>query len=194
MESQANHSEPQRWYVMRVTYQRELLARKLLEDIGIESFVATARVRCRKGGVGVGYKEVSLLHNYIFIHSTESMLKEIKTHTIPYLRYLMANDESGRSVKQFVESKQMEDFMAICRSEGARILSEQENLLFGDRVRIVSGPLSGVEGYYVGSSSRRGGRVVVRIEGVAAVATATYPTSAVEKILPPSPFNPSQKY
>ena len=35
------------WYVMRVTYQRELVARRLLEEMGIVCFVPTEKVKRR---------------------------------------------------------------------------------------------------------------------------------------------------
>lgn len=177
-------AEREEWYVMRVTYQRELAARERLSDMGIDSFVPTHKVRKPKRGGGYTLSEVSRLHNYIFIHTTPSMLQHIKQHSIPYLRFMMAKGEDGSQEKQFVPHAEMENFIAICRSEEGRILAESENLHLGDRVRILVGPLCGVEGYYAGAASRGGRRVVVRIEGVAAVATGLYAASQVEKLPP----------
>lgn len=170
------------WYVLRVTYQRELVARRLLDDLGVRSFVPTEKVRRKKRGGGYYLREVAKLHNYIFIYSTPEELQQIKTNTIPYLRYMMGKDEQGNPAKQFVPEKQMEDFMAICASEGARMLDDMMGLQEGDRVRILTGPLQGVEGIYTKTSPRGRRRVVVRIEGVAAVATATFTAAEVEKI------------
>ena len=78
--------------------------------------------------------------------------------------------------------KQMEDFMAVCRSEGATYLDTEIDLRKGDRVRILGGPLAGVEGIYTKTTLKHERRVVVRIEGVAAVATLALPASEVEKI------------
>lgn len=178
-----NHtSQPVEWYVMRVTYQRELVARRLLDDMGIRSFVPTEKVRRKKSGGGYYFREVAKLHNYIFIHTTLDELQQIKTNSIPYLRYMMGKDEEGNPAKQFVPEKQMEDFMAICASEGATMVDEMMGLREGDRVRILTGPLQGVEGIYTSTSPRGRKRVVVRIEGVAAVATASFPLTDVEKV------------
>lgn len=167
---------------MRVTYQRELVARRLLEDMGIECFVPTERVKRRKVGGGYYYREVSKLHNYIFVHSSLAVLKEIKTSKIPYLRYMMAKDDAGKSVPQFVPADQMESFVAVCRSEGAKVLTPEVKFEVGDRVRILTGPLRGVEGVYIRTSARHEKRVVVQIEGIVAAATAAIPASEVEKI------------
>lgn len=170
------------WYVMRVTYQRELAARKIFEQLGIEAFVPTQRVRRRQAAGKYCFREVSRLHNYIFVHTSLEVLQQVKTLYIPYLRYMMGKNEDGQPVKQFVPRDQMENFIAICRSEQAKMLDPMGGLRKGDRVRILVGPLRGVEGIYVRTSARHEKCVVVEIEGVAAVATAAYRATEVEKI------------
>lgn len=175
------------WYVMRVTYQRELVARRKLEELGVLCYVPTQKVKKRKTGGGYLYREVARLHNYIFIHTSQEELKSIKAFHLPYLRYMMGVNEQGVVVKQFVPRKQMEDFMAICQSEGAKMLTTEIDLRAGDRVRILEGPLKGVEGVYIRTTARHEKRVVVRIEGVATVASASFPAKSVEKIAAPKP-------
>ena len=170
------------WYVMRVTYQRELVAQRLLDGMGVMSFVPTMKVKRRKTGGGTYWREEAKVHNYIFVYATLPQIQNIKTTKITYLRYMMAKGEDGRPTPQFVPQKQMEDFMAVCRSEGATYLDTEIDLRKGDRVRIVGGPLKGVEGVYTKTSGRNERRVVVRIEGVAAVATIAFSASEVEKL------------
>lgn len=52
----------------------------------------------------------------------------------------------------------------------------------GDRVRITDGVFKGVEGIYQKVKGVRDRQIVVCIEGVVAVATATVPAHLVEKI------------
>lgn len=170
------------WYVMRVTYQRELVAQRSLDGMGVMSFVPTMKVKRRKSGGGTYWREEAKVHNYIFVYATLPDIQSIKTTKITYLRYMMAKGEDGRPTPQFVPQKQMEDFMAVCRSEGATYLDTEIDLRKGDRVRIIGGPLRGVEGVYTKTSGRNERRVVVRIEGVAAVATIAFPASEVEKL------------
>ena len=170
------------WYVMRVTYQRELVAQRLLGELGIESFVPTQKVRRRKSTGQYYWREEAKVHNYIFVRSSLAKLQEIKTTKITYLRYMMAKGDEGRPVPQFVPADQMEHFMAICRSEGVKYLDPDLDLRKGDRVKILRGPLAGVEGIFVKISAKNEKRVVLRIEGVAAVATAAIPAAEVEKV------------
>lgn len=170
------------WYVMRVTYQRELVAQRLLDELGVKSFVPTMKVRRRKAGGKFYWREEAKMHNYIFVLSTLAELQQIKTTKIPYLRYMMAKGDSGTPTPQFVPVQQMEDFMAVCRSEGVKYLDPEIDLRKGDKVKILCGPLAGVEGIYTKTSLKNEKRVVVRIEGVAAVATIALPASEVEKI------------
>ncbi len=182
---QTQHSNPLfnvEWYVMRVTYQRELVARRLLEDMGIECFVPTEKVKRRKTGGGYLWREVAKVHNYIFVRTSIAELQEIKTTKIQYLRFMMANGEDGRPTPQYVPADQMANFMEISRSEGARYLEPDVKFSVGDKVRILVGPLKGVEGIYTRTTARHERRVVVQIEGVAAIATATYLASEVEKV------------
>jgi hypothetical protein len=125
------------WYVMRVTYQRELVAQRLFGELGIESFVPTQKVRRRKSTGQYYWREEAKVHNYIFVRSSLARLQEIKTTKITYLRYMMAKGDEGRPVPQFVPADQMEHFMAICRSEGVKYLDPDLDLRKGDRVRLI---------------------------------------------------------
>ncbi len=171
-----------RWYVMRVTYQREIVAQHLLTQLGIESFVPTMKVRRRKVTGQYYWREEAKVHNYIFVHSSLAVLQDVKTTEITYLRYMMAKGDSGRPEPQFVPTDQMEQFIAVCRSEGVRYLDPEVDLRKGDRVKILKGPLAGVEGVFVKLSAKNEKRVVLRIEGVAAVATTAIPAAEVEKL------------
>ena len=171
-----------KWFVMRVTYQRELVAQRLLDGLGVRNFVPTMKVKRRKVGGSFYWREEAKVHNYIFVYATLPEIQQIKTTKITYLRYMMGKDDEGRPAPQFVPDKQMEDFMAVCRSEGVTYLDTEIDLRKGDRVRILGGPLAGVEGIYTKTTLKHERRVVVRIEGVAAVATLALPASEVEKI------------
>ena len=49
-------------------------------------------------------------------------------------------------------------------------------------MRVVAGPFQGVEGIYLSTSRKHERRVVVQLEGIAAVATTALPAVLVEKI------------
>lgn len=172
------------WYVLRVTYQREIAASKHLVEIGIENFIPTVRVKIRNDkGLAIGWKTDPLIHNYIFIHDTYNNILSIKQEKLDYLRFVMAKDsESGEWVPQYVPDKQMSDFMKVIRTMGSKPLDPDIDLRKGDRVRILTGPFEGVEGIYIRMPNRHEKRVVVKIEGIAAVATIALNSSDVEKL------------
>lgn len=172
------------WYVLRVTYQREMQAHLKLMDMGIESYVPTQRKKVVRGG-RISYRTVSALHNYIFVRATLGQIKHIKELYIPYLRFMMGHDERGTKCPQCVPEEQMRHFIAITGSEGEMIKyldPETIDLTKGDKVRILAGPFEGVEGTFMKISAKNEKRVVVKIEGITAVATAAIPAALVERI------------
>ncbi|MGN0033225.1 MAG: UpxY family transcription antiterminator [Candidatus Limimorpha sp.] len=172
------------WYVMRVTYQRELVASKSLTDLHIEHFVPTTRIAVKNNeGRTIGFKVEPLIHNYIFILSSFNDLFALKHGKMDYLRFIMAKDPvSGLFEPQYVPDKQMNDFIKITKSKGMRVLSPDIDLRKGDKVRVLKGAFEGVEGVYIKMPNGREKRVVVKIEGVSAVATATLKLEDVEKL------------
>lgn len=185
MDSEITKEDTKEWFVLRVTYQRELIAKEKLEALGISCFVPMKTERkADKNGKQIK-KRVSALHNYIFVNSTRERIDDIKLTKIPWLRYVV--ERKGETEKQVltVPLKQMLDFIAIAGSDDERIEyinEEQLTLTRGDHVRILSGPFEGVEGIFMKVNNKRGRCVVVKIEGIMAVATTTIPSLLVEKI------------
>lgn len=172
------------WYVLRVTYQREITASKKLDELGIENYVPTIRSKIRnEKGLAIGWKTEPLVHNYIFVHDSYSNILTIKQGNLDYLRFVMGKDDEGlNSVPQYVPDKQMSDFIKVVRTMGSKPVDPNIDLRKGDKVRVLTGPFEGVEGVFVRMPNRHEKRVVVQIEGVAAVATQTLNASDVEKL------------
>mgnify|MGYP002625655111 CR=1 FL=1 len=172
------------WYVLRVTYQREIAASEQLTELGIENYVPTIRSKRRnEKGMAIGWKTEPLVHNYIFVHDSYSKILTIKHGKLEYLRFMMGKDDEGvNSVPQYVPDKQMDDFMKVVRTMGSKPLDPNIDLRKGDKVRILTGPFEGVEGIYIKMPNRHEKRVVVKIEGIAAVATVALNAEDVEKL------------
>jgi transcription antitermination factor NusG len=92
------------------------------------------------------------------------------------------DDEGVMNVPQYVPDKQMTDFIKVVRTMGFKPVDPDIDLRKGDRVRVLTGPFEGVEGVYVRMPNRHEKRVVIKIEGVAAVATMALNASDIEKI------------
>lgn len=172
------------WYVLRVTYQRELVAKAALERFGIETFVPERLVRRRDSNGRFSNFREAAIHNYLFVNTTKPVIDDLKTYHLPILRYVM-HVENGVRCPMIVPEEQMRHFMAVTEHLEARILylsPSDPELMKGDRVRIVGGTFAGVEGRFVRIKQSKERRVVVSIEGIAAVATTAIPATLVEKI------------
>lgn len=172
------------WYVLRVTYQREIAASKRLNELGVENYVPTVRTRVRNDkGMAIGWRVEPLVHNYIFVNDSFDNIMKIKHESLDYLRFVMGKDEKGLNDEpQYVPDKQMADFIKVVRTMGSKPVDPNIDLRKGDRVRVLTGPFEGVEGVFIRMPNRHERRVVVQIEGVAAVATQTLNASDVEKL------------
>lgn len=172
------------WYVMRVGYQRELAVRDALARMQVEAFVPMRRVRRRNPqGRYVRVEEV-VMHNYLFVRASREQLDEIKRFRLPQLRYVMHVQDDERK-PMVVPQEAMENFMAVARHLEEPILYldvEDRELVQGDRVRILEGPFRGVEGVLIRLKRGRASRVVVKLEGLLALATAEITASQVEKL------------
>lgn len=173
-----------KWYVLRVTYQRELSTKESLDKLNIENFVPIRVVRRRNSKGRFFRVREAAVHNYIFVRSTREVIDELKTYRLPALRYVM-HQQDGENQIMTVPESQMRNFIAVAANvdEPVIFLSPEEVALSkGDKVRITDGVFMGVEGVFMRVKNTREKRVVVKIDGITAVATASVPSSSVEKI------------
>lgn len=173
------------WYVLRVTYQRELIAKTIFKELNIKTFIPTRNASSIDKNGKQTTKEVAIIHNYIFVYSCKDKIDEIKKNKIPWLRYVMLKDGNTQKKIMTVPDKQMGYFIAVAgndENEHTYICPDETNLKMGDYVRILGGPFEGVEGVYMKINNKKQKCVVVKIVGIAAVATASIPRILVERI------------
>ena len=120
-----------------------------------------------------------------FLYSpTRERIDEIKQFSLPYLRYVMHVQDERRQI-MVVPDEQMRSFVAIAGSDDERVAflaPESVDLACGERVRITAGVFEGAEGVLAKVMGGRVRRVVVKIEGVAAVAAPILPAAMVERV------------
>ena len=177
---EAGDRETQMWFAMSAPFRRELDAKTQLERRSIESFVPMHFVVRRRGG-RKSREEVPAISNLIFVRTTREAIQSAKNE-IGYLQYLTRR-ENGRNVPIVVPEYQMEQFMAVSRSRSESLVylrPEEIDLARGTSVRILGGPFDGVEGIFVKVHGSRNRRVVVMVEGIAAVATAEVSPDLIE--------------
>jgi transcription antitermination factor NusG len=150
-----------KWFAIRVTYGREKKFCKALEDEGFTTFVPP-------------------VSNLCFVRSEKADLDSymISLGENCPARYIWDRATGGPIV---VPDKAMDDFIHVTRimADDALYLNELgPKLREGQKVRVKSGPLAGVEGRV--ARIKRSRRVVVELPGLLAVATTYVKPSDIE--------------
>ena len=164
------------WYVAYTRVNQELLIKKKLDELGIENFLPQEE-QVRETPLGRKTIRVVLIHGMIFIRTDKvTSFSLINDHS---LNIVYLKDIEGRH-SLVVPDKQMQDFMFLLdfSTDGIEILNK--NLKRGDRVRVIKGSLQGLEGELVRLKGHK--RVVIRLDGVASIATSYIPGSFLERI------------
>lgn len=164
------------WYAAYTRVNQELLIQKRLNELGIENYLPQEE-RMRETPLGLKKIRVILIHGMIFIRTDKatsfSLLNDYMLHIV-YLK----DRENRHSL--IIPDKQMQDFMFLLdfSTDGVEVLNK--DLKRGDRVKVIKGPLQGLEGELVRLKGHK--RVIVRLEGVVSIATSYIPGSFLEKI------------
>lgn len=167
------------WFPMRVTYSRELKLKTSLDHLGIENFIPM-----HYEYVGEGQKRrlelVPAIHNLIFVRCSQERLTELKmtNKDLLPLRYMMRPVEGTTGKREIIRvpDKQMENFMRVATVKDDKVMFLEYGSYLdkpGSRVKVTKGFFAGVEGTVKRISNNR--RVVVKIDGVAAVAITNVP-------------------
>ena len=177
-----------RWYPMRIFHssvkRQNGLNELLVQEDSIErTYVPQSLVDPEKKTY------ISLLVNYIFLHTSLKSLKKIKADKIRYenLRFVMNTgcDEHYNSTSSiaYVPNKQMEDFIRVVESGNEHVLMiENLNFAFkpGQKVRITQGVFAGVEGIL--KSIKKHIAVVIPIKNIMAVAITNVPKKYLQRL------------
>ena len=170
------------WFAARTLSKQEFAVKKRIENlnleegIDVECYLPTRTVISqlkyrRKRNV------VPVARGLIFIHATKQSACDI--HNVYGVQVFYMKDFSTHSML-VVPDKQMHDFMFLLDFSPSGIEVLNKNLKRGDRVRVIKGPLLGLEGELVRLMGHK--RVIIRLEGVVSIATSYIPGSFLERI------------
>ena len=173
------------WYAMRVTYGRELKIQAAMNG-KFETFIP----KCYKTVERFGkrhYELTSCISNLLFIYGTRNQIEEerqkqaeIKNDKKWHLLNFIINHENKMIT---VPNKQMEDFIRISNLPVEEIIPldiREGESLTGQRVKVIDGPLVGIEGFIKRIEGNK--RVVVTIDGILATALKFISPSLLTKI------------
>ena len=149
------HIEQDCWFAARTRCGAELSVAGRLDRLGVERFVPTELRRRTRGGTSY---ERPLIPSLVFLRATKRQACDLANFEALPVRYLI--DPATRSLL-VVPDKQLEDFrrvLDLSTDEGGLM---DRPLELGERVRVVKGVLSGVEGFVLELRGRT--YVVVRL-------------------------------
>lgn len=173
------------WYAMRVTYGRELKIQAALSG-KFETFIP----KCYKTVERFGkrhYELTSCISNLLFVYGSKNQIEEERQKHIEIRDdkkfHLLSFINNHENKMVTVPNKQMEDFIRVSNLPEEEIipLDIREGVsLMGQRVKVIGGPLTGIEGFI----KRIGGnkKVVVTIDGMLATAIKFITPSLLTKI------------
>ena len=173
------------WYAMRVTYGRELKIQAAMNG-KFETFIP----KCYKTVERFGkrhYELTSCISNLLFVYGTKNQIEEerqkqaeIKNDKKWHLLNFIMNHENKMIT---VPNKQMEDFIRVSNLPADELIPldiREGESLTGQRVKVIDGPLVGIEGFIKRIEGNK--RVVVTIDGMLATALKFISPSILTKI------------
>jgi transcription antitermination factor NusG len=164
------------WFAAKVKYQTEKKIKGWLDEVSVENFVPFRTVVMERNGKKI-QKEKPLVPGLLFVHTDYRNALSLPVESKISMSY-MRNLETRQLL--VVPDKQMEDFIFLLDFSEAALKVENTNLKRGDRVRVIKGEFTGIEGELVRIKGHK--RVVVRLEGLFSLATTYIPGSYLERI------------
>ena len=153
------------WFAMSATFRRELKARALLDDAGIECFIPMKYMAVTKRNGRKAKELVPAVHNLIFVHADKEQIQDIKKD-IPWLQWLTRSSDGQ-----------------VTRDSNEKLVylrPDEIDLRKGTPIRILGGPFIGIEGTFIKIQGHRNRRVVVMLKNIIGVAMAEVTPDLIE--------------
>lgn len=162
------------WYVAYVRSCMERKAAEMLTSLGYECYLPVQR-EIRQWSDRKKVCERLVLPRMIFIHCDQ--YQRVRTlEEVPYLyRYITV---SGAFTPAVIRDQEMDAFRAMVDKSGRKV-SVTTTFVPGDNVRVVSGPLTGMQ---CKLASVKGGRCLAVNLGLLGTATVELSLDTIEKI------------
>ncbi len=147
-----------RWYLMIYPFgrkglitglDREIARREKAGEPPIEYF-APIYVEAREEGDRIVRTEKQLFYNYVFVHASENELFRMKKFEEQYNFPRRETTADGEQYYPYVSDEMIQNLKWIANSYSGVIpvyMGDTSWLIRGDRIRITSGPLKGIEAH-----------------------------------------------
>jgi transcription antitermination factor NusG len=177
--------DPQLWFPMRVTYSREMKVKDELDRLGLKNFLPM-KYKVMDADTDHPHRElVPAINNLIFVHSSQEQISHLKATNgvLELMRFMVDHTIQEEHTIMTVPDRQMENFMRVASRTDDSVMFLDENCVVGKegkRVLITGGVFEGVTGTI--RRVKHCKRVVVELEGIAAVAIAFVPAALLKEI------------
>ena len=172
------------WYVLRCPSGKEMdLQQNLQKRFGVECFVPIEKVRQRDRHGRFMWVRRCALSSYLFVNTDKDTFYSMYKGS--YVLHPMRHKVDELWTPVIVPDRDMASFIRVSGNEKEKIVyldPAKINFKEGDRVRVIGGSLTGVEGTFMQIGGKHEKRVVIQLEKLIAVATAAIPAALVEKI------------
>jgi len=167
-------SEKRKWFVAYVRLHHERKAAQKLKDMGIECFVPV-KEEIHQWSQRKKKVTVVLTPQMIFVHATEE--ERMRALTLSSIsRYLVLR---GEHLPAVVSDDQMKRFMFMVDYSEESVHSVNDSFTSGQKVKVIKGPLVGLEGEFVEMDGHS--KVVIRLDILGCFGT-NMPAGYVEAI------------
>ena len=171
-------------YVLRCPSGKEMeLQQRIQTRFGVECFIPIEKVRQRDRHGRFVWVQRCALSSYLFVNTDKDTFYSI--HKNSYVLHPMRHKVDELWTPIIVPDREMASFIRVSGSKEEKIVyldPAKLNFKKGDRVRVIGGPLTGVEGIFMQIGGKHEKRVVIEIEKLIAVASAAIPAALVERI------------
>ena len=178
-----------RWFVLRTRYGRELKAKRLLLEAGVDTYVAMKYAKKMKNG-NVKRTKVPMIPNIVFVYCTRETLNTVVKKPSPpseivklYLNKTAPPESNGLHPPVEVNPPIMSNFIKATLIDNKHTMMVNPNQCHfkgGDKVRVIDGEFKGVVGRVARVSGQQ--RVIIEIDNVGLLATAYIPSACLEII------------
>ncbi len=147
----------------------------------VKVYFNQAQALCREfDESGIQYYYQTIVPSLLFVHCTSQTILGIKQN---FQGRLFVYYNSDRTRPFAIPENEMTTFILITSADAANLTylgEDKAEYHVGERVRVIGGPFYGTEGYIKRIKKDR--KLIVSIDGVAAIAIAHIPMQFIEKI------------
>lgn len=171
------------WFAMRVTYNREMKVKQMLDCSNIINYLPMRHIVKYKYGKKVSIAQPAV-RGLMFAYCSKPVMSQFKMK-IPYFQY-MTRKIGNKNIPIIVPDDEMNSFIkatSMNESSIEFVNMESQDLTRGTTVKIHGGELDGVVGKYMRVIGKRSKRLLVQVENIVAVAIDVSTLNSIE-VLP----------